>query len=282
MYTNAGYLNNDETNLEDLTCPLRINSCGVYRLISRTSMFTLRQNGRRDYQLLYIASGRIWFTFEDREAEITAGNMVLYRPGEYQKYVYYLEDETEVYWIHFTGYEAGQLLEQTGFKESQILYTGISYEYARLFSDSIRELQVSRPHFDELLILYLKQLLAVICRHVEEGPNKSSRVQNEIETAVHYFNEHYAEIIEIEQYAKKRHVSICWFIRSFKHYVGMPPLKYLTSIRINRAKELLETTDYNIGEIAELTGYENALYFSRIFKKTTGKSPSDYRNSSYR
>lgn len=50
MYTNAGYLNNDETNLEGLIHPLRINSRGVYRLISRSSMFTLRQNGRRDYQ----------------------------------------------------------------------------------------------------------------------------------------------------------------------------------------------------------------------------------------
>ncbi len=72
-------------------------------------------------------------------------------------------------------------------------------------------------------------------------------------------------------------MSVSWFIRSFRHYMGMTPMQYITSIRINKARELLKNTDYSIQEISALSGYENPLYFSRIFHKQTGYSPSRYR-----
>ena len=55
------------------------------------------------------------------------------------------------------------------------------------------------------------------------------------------------------------------------------PMQYILSIRINNAVSLLETTDYNVTEISAIVGYENPLYFSRIFKKQKGVSPSEYR-----
>ena len=57
----------------------------------------------------------------------------------------------------------------------------------------------------------------------------------------------------------------------------MTPLQYILSLRINNAQSLLETTKYNITEIASFVGYDNPLYFSRIFKKQAGMSPSEYR-----
>lgn len=88
--------------------------------------------------------------------------------------------------------------------------------------------------------------------------------------------------IEIEDYAKSRHMSCCWFIRCFKQQMGVPPLKYLTQIRINRARELLTGTDYTISEISEIAGYNNPLYFSKLFKKQTGVSPKAYRERNLR
>ena len=74
-------------------------------------------------------------------------------------------------------------------------------------------------------------------------------------------------------------MSVCWFIRSFKEYTGMAPAQYLTSIRMADARGLLESSDYSVGEIAALVGYENPLYFSRIFKKYNGCPPSIYRET---
>ncbi len=72
-------------------------------------------------------------------------------------------------------------------------------------------------------------------------------------------------------------MSTSWFIRNFKLYTKTTPLNYILSIRIANAQSLLENTKYNITEIAAIAGYDNPLYFSRLFKKQTGLSPSEYR-----
>jgi len=96
--------------------------------------------------------------------------------------------------------------------------------------------------------------------------------------AVRYFHENYQKTISIEDYASENHMSVSWFIRNFKEYTGSTPAQYLLSLRISNAQTLLETTSYNITEIASIVGYDNPLYFSRLFKKQSGMSPSEFRN----
>ena len=63
----------------------------------------------------------------------------------------------------------------------------------------------------------------------------------------------------------------------FRQYANTTPAQYVQSLRLTNAKMLLETTNYNITEIANLVGYENPLYFSRFFRKQCGMSPSQFR-----
>ena len=70
-----------------------------------------------------------------------------------------------------------------------------------------------------------------------------------------------------------------WFIRNFKQYTKTTPMQYLVERRITNAQVLLETTSYSIAEIGSIVGYENSMYFSRIFKKQKGVSPSEYRKA---
>ena len=99
----------------------------------------------------------------------------------------------------------------------------------------------------------------------------------DMDQAVRYFHENYNKPICIEEYAAEHHLSVSWFIRNFKTYTDSTPAQYLLSLRISNAQTLLETTNYNITEIAEIVGYDNPLYFSRIFKKQSGMSPSEFR-----
>ena len=131
---------------------------------------------------------------------------------------------------------------------------------------------------EELLEMYLRQIFLLVQRSWEERkPTVSSYLQEEIDYARKYFNEHYNEDISIEEYAQSRGMSVSWFLRNFKQMTMKSPMQYILTIRINNAVSLLETTDYNVTEISTIIGYDNPLYFSRIFKKQKGVSPSDYR-----
>lgn len=126
----------------------------------------------------------------------------------------------------------------------------------------------------------MRQIFLLIQRSWEERkPAVTSYIQEEIEYARRYFHEHYNEDISIEEYAQSRSMSVSWFLRNFKQITMKSPMQYVINIRMNNAVSLLETTDYNATEIAAIVGYDNPLYFSRIFKKQRGASPSDYRKT---
>jgi AraC-like DNA-binding protein len=72
-------------------------------------------------------------------------------------------------------------------------------------------------------------------------------------------------------------LSLFRFIHKFKDLTGMTPIEYLTQIRINEAKFLLSNSPLNVAEISSIVGYDDPLYFSRVFKKVTGISPKNYK-----
>lgn len=280
MYSNCGYLNNSEKAFADEHHPLVISACGTYRLNTVPEFPTIRPNGRVDYQLVYVASGSAHFVFDGEVHILTAGNMVLYRPKEKQEYIYYIEEHPEVYWVHFTGTQVDTLLQKYNlFSYGHILCTGTSPSYERLFRQMIQELQLCRPHYQNSLTLLFEELLISISRHTDSQWIDNAFVRKELEYAIHYFNENYNKDIRIEEYAASRHMSVSWFIRNFKRYCKMTPLNYIVEIRISNAKNLLENTTYNITEIASIVGYDNPLYFSRLFREREGMSPREYRNN---
>ncbi len=281
MYVNSGYKNNSFLDFKDKSRPLVVGSCGTYRLFSHPKLPTYRPRGRLDFQIIYIASGCAYFHFDSPENEtvVNAGNIVLFRPKELQKYEYYGIDKTEVYWIHFTGSDVKNLLRRYGFADDRrIFHVGTSLEYESIFKRIILELQRCRDDYEEMMALLLRYLLIAFHRELIKGHSvRNEYLDHEMEAAAAYFNENYNTQINIEQYAASRGMSVSWFIRNFKKYTGTTPMQFVTSIRITNAQMLLETTKYAVNEISRIVGYENPLYFSRLFRKQKGCAPSKYR-----
>lgn len=283
MYMNSGYLNHSLRDFKDKRYPLVVGSCGTYRLSVLPKLPTYRPRGRLDYQIIFVASGCGHFHFDNPENEtiVPAGNIVLYRPKEFQKYEYYGEDKTEVYWIHFTGSNVKNILRQYGFADNRRIFpVGTSLEYVQIFKDIILELQRCQDNYEEMIVLSLRHLLIIFHRELNrEHGLKNEYMDHEMEAAITYFTENYNSDINIEEYARSRGMSVSWFIRNFKKYTGSTPMQYIVSIRINNAQVLLETTNYAINEISRSIGYDNQLYFSRLFHKLKGYSPSQYRKT---
>ena len=162
--------------------------------------------------------------------------------------------------------------------DSNVFYAGNSPTYSYLFKEMILELQTCRVGYESLLSMYLEQIFILIQRsRLAKKPTVSSHLQEEMRIARRYFQDHYNEDINIEEYALSRNMSVSYFLKKFKEVTTKSPMQYILSIRISNAVTLLESTDYNVTEISTIIGYDNPLYFSRIFKKQKGVSPSDYR-----
>jgi len=278
MYTNVAYLNNSISVVKDLSKPLIVTSCGYYRVDSGPVIKTNRPKGRRDYQLLYILEGKAHFYFETGEKIVNKGEMVLFRPYEPQSYFYFPKDKCQAFWVHFTGSDVEDILNYFELPPHNIFYSGTSPDYQWLFEQMIRELQLCRANYKELLTMLLRHIFLLINRYLKENGKSGIDTLNDIEHSIRYFNENYTKDINIEEYAKSLHVSTCWFNRRFKQVTKVTPLQYILSLRLSNAKMLLETKDYNVTETAYAVGFNNPLYFSRLFTKHIGIPPSEYKS----
>ena len=130
----------------------------------------------------------------------------------------------------------------------------------------------------ESAIAYAKKMIsqAIEIRDQNSG-NKNRSI---LKTAVDFIDSHYMdEEISLNRVAHAANVSANHFSALFSQNMGQTFIEYLTSLRMNKAKELLRCTGMRSSEIAGEIGYKDAHYFSYLFKKTQGMTPSDYRKA---
>ena len=130
----------------------------------------------------------------------------------------------------------------------------------------------------ESAIAYAKKMIsqAIEIRDQNSG-NKNRSI---LKTAVDFIDSHYMEEdISLNTVANVANVSANHFSALFSQNMGQTFIEYLTTLRMNKAKELLRCTGMRSSEIAGEIGYKDAHYFSYLFKKTQGMTPSDYRKA---
>ncbi|MDF2988324.1 MAG: response regulator containing CheY-like receiver domain and AraC-type DNA-binding domain [Eubacterium sp.] len=96
--------------------------------------------------------------------------------------------------------------------------------------------------------------------------------------AIDYIQEHYSEPVTLNEVAENIYVSTFYISRMFKKELGKSFVDYLNDVRIEKAKELLKDVKYKTYEVAEIVGISDPHYFSKLFKKYSGMTPSDYRD----
>lgn len=107
--------------------------------------------------------------------------------------------------------------------------------------------------------------------------DKQKNIAIYAQQAKNYIDKHFAESITLDVIADKLHISPVYLSTVFKSETGMNYSKYLTSVRINKSKEMLRECDMNLTQIANAVGYDSLTYFSKLFRKKTGLKPMEYR-----
>ena len=103
------------------------------------------------------------------------------------------------------------------------------------------------------------------------------REERPIHGITRYLQEHLAEEVSLSVLAEEFHLSAQYISQLFKNEIGVGFLTYLTNIRMERAKQLLLSTSLSIAEVSEQSGYSDYRVFTKVFKKSEGITPSQYR-----
>ncbi|MBQ7422893.1 MAG: helix-turn-helix domain-containing protein [Prevotella sp.] len=233
-----------------------------------------------EYQLQYVVEGDGVFRSAHMETTVRSGNIFLLFPDEWHTYRPSIKQGWKCYWIGFRGKNINDRV-RAGFlsPEKPIYHVGFSGQIVSLFREAWQTANEEAANAQQVLAGIVNHLIGTMYAlernfqlnknhgHVEMVNRARLRIRETLEQAV-----------TIQQIAVEMGVSYSNFRKLFKEYTGLAPALYQQELKLQRAKELLSTTDMSIKEIAYQLNFDSPDYFSSKFRSKTGQKPSEFRN----
>ena len=231
-----------------------------------------------EYQIVYITQGRGVFEARGvRRQTVEAGDVLVLFPGVWHRYAPDPKTGWEELWVGFNGALAERFLHAPFLKKKKpVLRIGVNETLRQRFVSLVNDVEsdpAGTPFSNAGEIIKILGLIQERILNVDA----KGRISGVIREAQNHILLKAGEPIDFTQLARTLGVSYTTFRHSFKQQTGVSPAQFQNTIRINRARELLSSTDLSISEIAVQTGFDTIYYFSRHFTKKTGLTPSAYR-----
>lgn len=221
-----------------------------------------------DNEIIYHLNGRSTVYFNNTRLDVRPGTVRFLPAGPVNRYIVDREEFGPCIDIHFT---ANKPLAENAFTADM----SSNAKVQDLF-EKCNSLWVNKDegyYLRCMSILY--QILAIVFVPAYHARDKHAMILE----GEKYILEHYnTENISIPRLAGLCGISETYFKQLFLSKHGMTPKKYVTHIRMEKAKDLLLTGNYSVTQVAEMTGYENIYYFSRVFKQEFGMNPTEFIN----
>lgn len=232
--------------------------------------------GARDHYLLhYVLSGRGRYECNGKTFELEAGEAFLAYPDMPILYSADQTDPWEYYWVGFSGPAAPLLLARTLFTpQCPVVRPGAGEQLRQGLLDIYKARGADYAHAVRMAG-YLQTVLGGLMEGAFQ-PMQAS-LASYAHRAAALLQQNYALSVSVDEIARQVGVSRSYLYRAFQSQFGCSPSTYLTRYRIQRAKQLLRHSGWTVSVIASSSGFEDPLYFSRVFHKATGLSPTEYR-----
>lgn len=232
-----------------------------------------------DYYIVFISKGKgIFGSSVDPAVEVVEGTCFFLHPNVQHRYKPHPDSGWEEYWVGFNGFYVEKLMGNGFFNsEKPLVHVGHHKEILMLFRNLIEIVKTSLPGYPQQIAALTLQILGHInttANHLEYSDDPVGKLIAKAKFIIH---ESFQEALDMEQLARQLPMGYSAFRKSFKQLTGHSPNQYHLNLRLNRAKDLLNSTILNINEIALQTGFESVFYFSKLFKKKHGVSPRSYR-----
>ncbi|QJD84614.1 helix-turn-helix domain-containing protein [Cohnella herbarum] len=234
-------------------------------------------------EILYVSEGEGLFVIDNITYTASKGDILVYNGGVLHEERSNPDHPLKTY---FCG--VGQLRIE-GLRDHYLFSPGIrpviptgpySHQVEGYISTLFEELKSQVFGFEivcqNVLVSLIVSVLRILNSQSEAAPASSPSLGLLIKE---YIDINYTRDIPLNEIANRLYISPFYLSHIFKEETGTSPINYLIQRRIGEAKKLLLTTRMPIQEITETVGYSNANYFSTLFKKVTGQSPSQFRKS---
>lgn len=232
---------------------------------------------RSSFMFHYIHQGKGVYIADGEEFHLKAGDMFLMIPGQR---IFYQADEEDpwVYsWIGLQGIKSEDYVRRSSLYHSLVCSLGDHSPLIDIFSRL--EEAAGAPNGDLLFNAcaweFVYQLATLFPadddQHSQPGPDEYT------EMILTYVEQNFERPITVQEIADHLALDRSYVHRIFKKRMNMSVKEYILSLRISNACSYLIHTDLPVGDIARSVGYDDVLYFSRLFRKKKGRSPSEYR-----
>lgn len=262
-----------------------------------------------EYVLYIIENGTMYIQEDDKKYTLKRGDIFLLDPNRMHKG--YKEDVCSYYYVHFkhddlykinsksvdellskrkATLESNHLLEDSPNNSNSVFAKYINIDNTLLLMDifytlknAINDYYMKQEDYKIYSSCKLLEILIKICREyvstsISNENKPLPRVYYTVQNIIEYLNHNYQNKVTSNDIEEIFELNYDYLNRSFQKITGYSIVNYLNIVRINNAKDMIATTTLKVSEIGYLVGIDDPYYFSRLFKKHTGVSPSKYRN----
>ncbi|GAE06901.1 transcriptional regulator, AraC family [Paenibacillus sp. JCM 10914] len=264
-----------------LVHPLHVTDIGYFpRALHH---YRERPEGSGAYIVMYCVEGEGWYRLNGNKTyRLLKGQVVVIPPGTPHEYASAENHPWSIYWWHMKGAHAEVFFEgYSDTAEPTVIAVDKSRQIVELFQESYDLLQKGYTLNHIIHVAQLTGHLAAILRLAQLQPQRGHQQQrkHDMDETLRYMTEHLERNVSLKELAAAANLSIPHFTSRFKEATGYSPIDYYLRLKIQLACQHLDLTGQSIKEISHRLGFQDPYYFSRLFKKIMGKSPSEYRDT---
>ena len=282
------------SNAQDIAWGMTVNSVGTQSIPAHYDSYPPKTGHPEDfyfdpkkgrvldcYQILYITEGSGYYYIDpNKKIELKAGNMFILKPHVWHSYFPKKETGWKEYWIGIQGINIENRFKNNFFNPEQVVYkVGFRDDIVNLYEKALDIARKEKASYQQYLAGIANLILGIM---MYSDRNRDFAV-NELETRINkaklLIRNNLTNDISLEDIASEINMSYSWFRKIFKEYTGFSPANYIKEMKLQRAKNLLISTDLSIKEIAYNLNFDSISYFSSTFRKQTGCTPLQYRMS---
>lgn len=246
-------------------------------------------------ELSYVISGTGTYKINNEYFKVKTGDLLPFNPNVYHReYVAQGEELHELH-IGIKDFRLDYLPKDYLMKENFLGLINLLKEKDNFFNcckEIIEEQRKCEPGYDLILKTLAMKLMVIILRETGDFKSiethksctfESSEKNNIVRTIISFMNENYMDDISLDKISRNMYLSPVYISKIFKEETGDSPINYLIKIRLEKASYMLQDDNgMSIKKISKMVGYEDAYYFSKLFKKYYGNSPLKFKQESHK